>query len=119
MNARSLAESDTVEVSTTSKSRPRTRVDHDAVPVHAGERLDHFTLDRELGRGGMGVVFLAHDTSLDRDVALKVVVPKRADDLAIERFFREARAQAKLASPHVVHIHFIGRVGAGAYFAME
>jgi uncharacterized RDD family membrane protein YckC len=89
------------------------------IPVHTGEQLDHFTIEREIGRGGMGVVYLAHDRALDRRVALKVVLPKRGDDLALERFFREARAQAKLASPHVVPIHFIGRAGPAAYFAME
>ena len=89
------------------------------IPVHSGEELDHFTIEREIGRGGMGVVYVAHDRALDRRVALKVVLPKRGDDLALERFFREARAQAKLASPHVVPIHFIGRAGPAAYFAME
>jgi uncharacterized RDD family membrane protein YckC len=89
------------------------------IPVHTGEHLDHFTIEREIGRGGMGVVYVAHDRALDRRVALKVVLPKRGDDLALERFFREARAQAKLASPHVVPIHFIGRAGPAAYFAME
>jgi len=89
------------------------------IPVHTGEQLDHFTIERELGRGGMGVVYVAHDRALDRHVALKVVLPKRGDELALERFFREARAQAKLASPHVVPIHFIGRAGPAAYFAME
>jgi uncharacterized RDD family membrane protein YckC len=89
------------------------------IPVHEGEQLDHFTIEREIGRGGMGVVYVAHDRALDRRVALKVVLPKRGDELALERFFREARAQAKLASPHVVPIHFIGRAGPAAYFAME
>lgn len=65
------------------------------------------------------MVYVAHDRALDRRVALKVVVPSRGDDLALERFFREARSQAKLASPHVVPIHFIGRAGPAAYFAME
>ena len=85
----------------------------------AGEHLDHFTIEREIGRGGMGVVYVAHDRALDRRVAIKVVVPRRDDALALDRFFREARAQAKLASPHVVAIHFIGRAGPAAYFAME
>ncbi len=85
----------------------------------AGEHLDHFTIEREIGRGGMGVVYAAHDRALDRRVAIKVVVPRRDDALALDRFFREARAQAKLASPHVVAIHFIGRAGPAAYFAME
>lgn len=112
-----LAHMDTVEVPT--KSRPRRNVEHADLPVSSGDKIDHFVLDRELGRGGMGVVFLARDTSLDRDVAIKVIVPKHGDDTSMERFFREARAQAKLSSPHVVRVFFIGRAGAGAYFAME
>ncbi len=87
--------------------------------MKGGAQLDHFTIEREIGRGGMGVVYLAHDRALDRRVAIKVVVPRRDDALALDRFFREARAQAKLASPHVVAIHFIGRAGPAAYFAME
>ncbi len=87
--------------------------------MKGGEQLDHFTIEREIGRGGMGVVYLAHDRALDRRVAIKVIVPRRDDALALDRFFREARAQAKLASPHVVAIHFIGRAGPAAYFAMD
>ncbi len=106
--------------------RPRlaaSRVRDNEVPVSVGDKIDHFTLEKELGRGGMGIVYLAHDDSLDRHVALKVIVSSKGDDVAIERFFREARAQAKLTSPHVVHVFFIGKAvgtaGAGAYFAME
>src|SRR5262245_16387235 len=84
-----------------------------------GHALDHFVIERELGRGGMGIVYVAHDRSLDRRVALKVILSARDDDRALERFFREARAQAKLASPHVVPIHFVGRAGRAAFFAME
>lgn len=95
------------------------RLSNPAVGINPGEDLDHFTIERELGRGGMGVVYVAHDRALDRRVALKLVVPTKGDDLALERFFLEARAQARLASPHVVPIHFIGRAGVAAYFAME
>lgn len=120
-----LSEDDVLGVSQTVEAVPseipaRSRRPSTAeVPVHIGEQLDHFTIEREVGRGGMGVVYVAHDRALDRRVALKVVLPKRGDDLALERFFREARAQAKLASPHVVPIHFVGRAGPAAYFAME
>ena len=86
-------------------------------PLRPGTRLDHFTIEAELGRGAMGIVYVAHDRALDRRVALKVLV--RDEESALDRFFREARSQAKLASPHVVAIHFIGRAGQSAYFAME
>jgi uncharacterized RDD family membrane protein YckC len=115
-----LGVSQTVEALSAGGAPVRSRRSTDPdVPVRPGEELDHFTIEREIGRGGMGVVYVAHDRALDRRVALKVVLPRRDDNLALERFFREARAQAKLASPHVVPIHFIGRAGPAAYFAME
>lgn len=120
-----LSEDDVLGVSQTVEAVPSDipvrsrRSSTPELPVHVGEHIDHFTIEREIGRGGMGVVYVAHDRALDRRVALKVVLPKRGDELALERFFREARAQAKLASPHVVPIHFVGRAGPAAYFAME
>lgn len=78
---------------------------------YMGWNVDHFTLGRELGRGGMGSVYLAKDTSLDRTVALKVLREDMAAKLdARERFVREARAQARVNSPHVVQIYFVGYV---------
>ena len=66
---------------------------------------------REIGRGGMGVVFLAHDERLDRLVALKVLPPARAADPdTCERFLREARTAARLAHPNVVPIYRAGSV---------
>jgi eukaryotic-like serine/threonine-protein kinase len=114
-----LGVSQTIEAPASEMAVRSRRSTDPEVPVHPGEELDHFTIEREIGRGGMGVVYVAHDRALDRRVALKVVLPRRGDDLALERFFREARAQAKLASPYVVPIHFIGRAGPAAYFAME
>lgn len=97
-----------------------------------GTDLDFYRLIKLLGRGGMGSVYLAHDTSLDREVAIKVLPEQLYGDHEIEeRFLREARAQAKLRSPYVVAIHHIGRLPArgqaaargslvtGIYFAME
>jgi uncharacterized RDD family membrane protein YckC/tRNA A-37 threonylcarbamoyl transferase component Bud32 len=84
--------------------------------------LEHFRVERLLGRGGMGTVYLAHDGSLDRKVAIKVLPDQVIGNAALEdRFLLEARAQAKLASPNVVAIHFIGRLpgNGGLYFAME
>ncbi|MGZ3418034.1 MAG: protein kinase domain-containing protein [Polyangiales bacterium] len=92
----------------------------------SGNDLDHFHVERLLGRGGMGAVYLAHDGSLDRKVAIKVLPDQVVGNPALEeRFLLEARAQAKLASPNVVAIHFIGRLPgsspekSGLYFAME
>lgn len=89
------------------------------------ENIDHFQVVRRLGAGGMGAVYLARDTSLDRMVALKLLpVELASNPEAQERFIREARAQAKLTSPNVVQIYFIGRLRGRTgvdqlYFAME
>jgi serine/threonine-protein kinase len=68
-----------------------------------------YSLQRELGRGGMGVVYLARDVQLDRDVAIKVLPAHLArDPEARERFVREARMAAGLSHPHIVPIHRVG-----------
>lgn len=92
-----------------------------------GMEIDHFRIERRVGCGGMGAVYLAHDMSLDRQVAIKVLPDEYAvNPEAQERFIHEARAQARLVSPHIVRIYYIGRVpqaegnGRGSlYFAME
>ena len=73
------------------------------------DTLGPYRLVRRLGSGGMGVVHEAWDTNLERAVALKVISPQLADDPGFrERFTREARAQAALASEHVVHVYAHG-----------
>lgn len=68
-----------------------------------------YSLQRELGRGGMGIVYLARDVQLDRDVAIKVLPSHLARSAASrERFLREARTAAGLSHPHVVPIHRVG-----------
>jgi len=87
-----------------------------------GAIFDHFEVVKPLGRGGMGVVYLARDRSLDRQVAIKVLPDELAGKPELhERFIREARAQARLSSPHVVAIYFIGQTPEprSLYFAME
>ncbi|HMJ11074.1 MAG TPA: protein kinase [Polyangiaceae bacterium] len=75
-----------------------------------GTTLDHFRIERPLARGGMGAVFRARDVSLDRTVAIKLLLDELSDSVELhERFAREARAQAKLNSPHVVQIYYVGR----------
>lgn len=78
-----------------------------------------FELERELGRGGMGVVFLARDVRLDRHVALKVLppYPGRSADIR-ERFLREARTAGQLSHPNIVPIHRADERGGYAFFAM-
>lgn len=73
-----------------------------------GQRLDHFVLEQPLGKGGMGAVYRAHDVSLDRPVAIKMIRGSLAAPAEQGRLLREARAQARLNHPNVVHIHYIG-----------
>ena len=78
-----------------------------------------YSLERELGRGGMGVVYLAREVRLDRLVAVKVLPPARAADQQVrERFLREARTAAKLSHPNIVPIHAVDDVQDFVFFAM-
>ena len=78
-----------------------------------------YRIERELGRGGMGVVFLARDERLDRAVALKVLPPALAANPTVrERFLREARTAAQLSHPNIVPIYSADEAGGWAYFAM-
>ncbi|NIA13103.1 MAG: protein kinase [Nitrospiraceae bacterium] len=79
-----------------------------------------YRLDRELGRGGMGTVFLAHDTQLDRPVALKFLgALVDSSDEYRQRFIREAKAAAKVNHPNIVSIYDISASLGKAYIAME
>jgi hypothetical protein len=78
-----------------------------------------YQLERELGGGGMGVVFLARETALERPVAVKIVRPELATALATERFVREARVLARLAHPNVVSVHRAGEAGGLFYYIMD
>jgi eukaryotic-like serine/threonine-protein kinase len=79
-----------------------------------------YSLERELGRGGMGVVFLARDVQLDRPVALKLLPPDQAaQPERRERFLSEARMAARLAHPNIVPIHAVEEVGEFVFFAMR
>jgi serine/threonine-protein kinase len=79
-----------------------------------------YSLQRELGRGGMGIVYLARDVQLDRDVAIKVLPTHLArDPAARERFLREARMAAGLSHPHIVPIHRVSEVAGFVFFVMS
>jgi len=81
--------------------------------------LGRYSLVEEIGRGGMGVVYLAHEVALDRPVALKLLPPvMAARPEHRERFLREARTAAKLSHPHIVPIHAVDEVGDFVFFAM-
>jgi tRNA A-37 threonylcarbamoyl transferase component Bud32/tetratricopeptide (TPR) repeat protein len=84
-------------------------------------RIGKYEVIKPLGKGAMGIVYLAHDTVLDRDVALKVMVSQIADDPELkQRFEREARAVAKMTHPNVVTVFDLGSHTDGSpYIAME
>ncbi len=77
-----------------------------------------FTILREIGHGGMGVVYLARDDKLDRPVALKVLPADSSDAVARERFLREGRTAARLAHPNIVPIYRADELGGIAFFTM-
>ncbi|MEO8620112.1 MAG: serine/threonine-protein kinase [bacterium] len=79
-----------------------------------------YSLQRELGRGGMGIVYLARDVQLDRDVAIKVLPSMLARTAeSRERFVREARTAAGLSHPNIVPIHRVGEAGGFVFFVMS
>ena len=65
---------------------------------------DRYVIERELGRGGMATVYLAHDLRHDRPVALKVLHPELAETLGPERFQREIQLAARLQHPHILTV---------------
>ena len=69
---------------------------------------DRYRIERELGRGGMAVVYLAHDLRHDRPVALKVLHPELAATLGTDRFLREIKLAARLQHPHIISVHDSG-----------
>src|SRR3954449_11873600 len=78
-----------------------------------GDTIGRFVVLGLVGRGGMGEVYAAYDPSLDRKVALKVIVAEVSakNTLAQERLLREAQATAKLSHPNVVVVHDVGTSG--------
>ncbi len=84
------------------------------------KQFGHYQVIAELGRGGMGVVLKAHEQSLNRYVAIKVLSQQLADDESVrERFIREARAVAALNHPNVVQVYFAGEHEGQPFFSME
>jgi predicted Ser/Thr protein kinase len=85
-----------------------------------GTPFGRYQLIELLGRGGMGEVWRAHDTTIDRVVALKMLLPHYAQDPMFEkRFRREARAAARLDDPHVVPIYDVGEIDGRLYVTMR
>jgi serine/threonine-protein kinase len=89
-------------------------------PKELSGRIGKYEILRVLGRGAMGIVYLAHDTVLERDVALKLMAQAADDPATTDRFTREAKAVAKMTHPNVVTVFDLGSHTDGAPFiAME
>src|SRR5574338_624974 len=86
----------------------------------SGSAIGPYIIDAQLGAGGMGEVYRAHDPRLRRDVALKIISNALADDpVAVDRFIREALAVSALNHPNIVTIYEAGIVGEARYIATE
>jgi predicted ATPase len=90
------------------------------MPLSAGARLGSYEILATLGAGGMGEVYRARDTKLERDVAVKIIHPDAADDpTAVNRFTREAQAASALNHPNIVSVFDFGECAAGPFIVME
>jgi serine/threonine protein kinase len=82
------------------------------------ELAERYVLDRELGRGGMATVYLAHDVRHDRSVALKVRHPGLAATVGSERFLREIRLTSRLQHPHILPVFDSGDAAGHLWYTM-
>ncbi len=78
----------------------------------------HYTIERELGQGGMATVYLARDLKHDRNVAIKVLKPELGEIIGPERFLREIKTTANLRHPHIVPLYDSGNAGPLLYYVM-
>ena len=103
-----------------------TNIEHETEKIidapQLGDMIDHFRVVNLLGKGGMGAVYRALDESLQRYVALKIIrrpQDAEADTTHVQQLLQEARAQARVNHPNVVHIYYVSRDETAPYLAME
>jgi tetratricopeptide (TPR) repeat protein/tRNA A-37 threonylcarbamoyl transferase component Bud32 len=90
--------------------------------LEPGTQVGRYIVLRELGRGGMALVYTAYDSELDRQVALKIMAPRFAEDVdrtGVNRLLREAQAMARLSHPNVVGVFDVGEIDGRVFIAME
>src|SRR6476661_8945973 len=88
--------------------------------LSAGTKLGRYEIRSKIGEGGMGEVYRAFDTELDRVVAIKILPEKlAADEQRLQRFIQEAKSASALNHPHILTIHEIGTTGALNFIATE
>jgi serine/threonine protein kinase/Tol biopolymer transport system component len=89
-------------------------------PLSSGTKLGRYEIRAKIGEGGMGEVYLARDTQLDRDIAIKILPAQIArEQQRLHRFLQEARAAAALSHPNIAHIYEIGESEGAQFIAME
>ncbi len=79
---------------------------------------DRYLIDREIGQGGMGTVYLARDVKHARQVAIKVVSPEAVSGIGVEQFLKETRNSARLQHPHILPLYDSGEVAGHPFYAM-
>ena len=90
------------------------------MPLEPGQTLSHYRIERQIGEGGMGAVFLAEDTKLGRKVALKVLPAAMAsDEDRLARFQREAKPVAALSHPNIVTLYSVEEEDGVHFITME
>src|SRR5688572_29241005 len=90
------------------------------ITIEPGTSLAHYRIIAPIGAGGMGQVYKAHDLTLDRTLALKILPPELVrNDERVRRFMQEARSASSLNHPNIVTIYEIGQTDSIHYIAME